>query len=238
MLPAFGFLKGNLNPAPTIADSNFVFVTPGVSSPSITHGVSWSAGQELETYASISSSPTVSAVAGSTDDDTAGSTTVGNTPKLYRHWWTINGGALDATIDYTLSGSSRLVFAALVFAGAVGRTTAATANSGTALLSPSFTVTGGPRNFLALSILGVEGSHKTNPPAQGAGWTLLGTESSTDVDEPSSSDRSTLAIAYRSYAIADLSWDGMGNATVPAMQWTATDYVAQPWNAISVGILS
>lgn len=222
--------------APTISSSNFDFQNVGSSSQSFAPGVTWSSGQRLDTFINNSSSPTVSSVVGSTDDTGSLVDSVTNTPKTYYHTWTINS-SLDATLDYTMSGSTRCVFAALAYSGATGITAVSKANSGTALLSPTVTVTGGPRNFLVVSCLCIAGLHRTNAPSPAGGWTAVGSETSTPSNNPTASSHSTLAIASRSYLDTDLSWSS-GTATVPTMQWTATDYTSQNWNIITFGVLS
>ena len=217
-----------LAPAPSVASNIQGVESSSTSTPTLAKGaLSWSSGQLMDVLISIGSSPTLTDAAGDSDDVDGVITNGGTTPKLYLRSWTVNGGAVDANLVFTLSGSSRAVMQAIVYSGATGRSAAAvTSSTGTALLSPAITITGGPRNVLAMTALNILGAHVTNPPDPPSGYTLVGTSLASTSDNPALTSRSTMAVAYK--VVND------ATTSVAAAQWLgAEDYTSQAWNAIS-----
>lgn len=237
----FGFMAPVLAPAPTLADIDILADGTGGTSRSFsTAGLTWVAGQMVDTIISIGSTPTRSAAAGATDDVATLVQSSLRTPKLYLDSWTINGGALDATFNFTISGAgSRSVVAGLVYSGATGRSEVTKADGNAApITSPSFTVAGGPRNILVIRAMDLLGAHVTNKPTAPTSHTLAATPVASTSNAPDLSSRSTLSVAYQVLAAGGLTWPG-GIATVPAATWpTPADYVAQDWNAMSWAMLA
>lgn len=227
--------------APTVVDSDSVGITPGVD-PVVfpTSGLSWSAGLYSIFVISMDTSATISAVAGDTDDTSSllDSHNNGST-KLFNYAMIVNGGAIDANWGVDLSASARAALAGVLFSSdVVGATAHAKANgTGGPYTAPAISVTGGPRNVLAVYLISVQGSHVTNPPVAPSGATLVLTRAAT-TNNPTLDDRSTLAIAYRSVAHSDLTWTGDA-ATIAATAWTGlSDAGSEPWASMSFGVLS
>lgn len=223
-----------------ISTPAFVGYSAGATSRSHpTTGVSWLSGDWVDSFITCDSSPTVSSAAGSTDDTAslvASETT--SQPLLYLHNWTVVGGALDANLDYTFSGTTRNVAGIWTTRGVTARTAVGvTGNNAAPLTGPTFLVTGGPRNVLAMQLFAVRGAHVSNPPLAPSGYTLI-SQAASAANSPADSSRSTVALAYRVYAAGDLSWSS-GEATVPAATWLGlSDYTSQVWRAMAWGMLS
>lgn len=235
------FEDAPMNPAPSVASADLQNDPTGTTSRTYTTSlISWSSGQLVDTVTSVGSSPTRDAAAGSTNDTASLVASVTNTPKLYLDAWTIVSGALDTTFNFTFSATSRSTIAGIVYSGAVGRS-AITTGTGTAspFTAPAFTVTGGPRNILAMAALNVLGAHQTNPPIVPSGYTLVDqVVNCTGNNSPTLTGRSTLIVAYKVIDSTSLTWTG-DTATVPAASFTGlADHTSQRWNTMSWGMYS
>lgn len=146
---------------------------------------------------------------------------------------------LDTNWVLTLANGARPVIMALSIADLVTLTAPDIENGAGAALPAhsSRLVTGGPHNLLVIQACVVAGAHVTNPPTAPTGYTLVGQTASL-TDDPTGS-AVTLAVAQRTYAVADLTWTS-GEATVPAATWGGlADIGTQLWRTLTmIGIAS
>ena len=225
--------------APLLASS----LIEGFNTSTTAHDVSTSgltvAG--LDVYALIStnaSGGTVTSFEGA-DDTSVAVASVDSQPRLFLREHTIVS-ALDATWTLTLGASARPVVS-LFSIDDLGSLLTPVTNSGNGPTLPSsaaFPLTGGPYNLLVVDAVNVYGEHTVNPPAIPVGHTLVRLGYSSGVNNPTSTARTTLAVAQRTYTTEDLVWAG-GEATIPAASWGGlADIGTQNWRTIRMVFVS
>ena len=172
---------------------------------------------------------------GLTDDTSSSIDEVDTQPRFFLRDVAVVGSK-DATWRMATSSGTRPVIGCMSVTGLDSvQVSSFEAGSGSALPSHSSMVaTGGPKNIMVLRAFVIFGAHETNPATVPAGHTLVMQEPAT-ANDPSSTARVTVGVASREYGVGDLSWDGSGEATIPAATWGGLDDIGtQNWRTVTV----
>lgn len=222
------------SPALLLNSSKFIGFTVSASTHDFaTSGLTWAAGDYvLSLFGHTHTGTQLSSVAGLTNDTFAliRAQDGFNFEPIYSHEGTINGGALDATVRYTVV-SRRAVAALLIFRGVLGAASQPNVENGASGSSaspesPSITTT--VAGCTLISVFGTYGTHNLAQvnAAVPAGYTLVGS-ANTGAAAVSSTSYNTLAAAYKVQAAA--------GATGVA-QWTNAMGESHNWNAMHIAI--
>lgn len=204
--------------APSILDHSVVPKSTAASTQNVDIStLNWSSGDYLLSVIGTTASIVVSAVAGATDDTYAQiDSALQSGARLYAHEGTVVSAALDASVNYTLDASRRVVAGVLSIQNAASNPSQpdvsndATGTSDTPT-APDATTT--IDQCLALSIFAAQGGHTLADIVTPSGWTLLD-KWATAEGVPTNSVHTTLGIAHKVVGsagpIGSSQWSGLG----------------------------
>lgn len=223
--------------APTIDDSKIAGFTSSTSVHNFpTSGLTVSGKRILAIFGNNGAAADLSSFTGDgTPADTSTEIKAYSTgPHFHVREVTVND-TLDTNWVLTLDASGRPVISTLAL-GSLDTVLSYTIEAGTGPTLPSHllrNVTGGPYNLLVIHACLVQGAHVANPPLVPTGFTLVEPSTASLSNNPTGS-AVTLAIAQKTYAVADLPWSG-GAVNVPAASWTGLANIGtEPWRTATL----